>query len=126
MSKSSAPQSHVPLVEITLVDHLTRDSLLATVDTIGDDLKKAQPVHLVVDALAMTSYTSEARETFVQFARRQSDRIARFSILTDRALWRVVISAMSLASGVPMKAYASRAEFHRSLRAKLDEPRAPY
>ncbi len=121
---ASPTDTYLPTVEITLVDRLTQQSLSAALAAIEDELHRGDRVHLVVDALAMTSYTTEARELFVQFARRESGRIARFSILTDRSLWRVVISAMSLASGVPMHAYPSRAEFHRSLRADDGGPSA--
>lgn len=101
---------HVRRVTLPLSGHLSRESLDAAIGQIEDQLSMFDPCHLVVDALEMTGYTGEARQRFVDFAREHGDALGRISILTTKPLWRVVISAMSLASGKTMRPYASHEE----------------
>jgi len=115
MRPTPHPIASLRRVEMRLPERLTATSLAQSIAGILPELDPGEPVLLVVDALDIASYTAEAREDFVEFARRHTNSIERFAILTDRSLWRVVISAMSLASGMSMHAYPSRVELNRAL-----------
>ena len=91
---------------IVLTGHLTVEALaraLATVDARESSV-------LLVDAAGMTGYDNAARDRFVAWNAEARDRIKAVAIVTDRALWRVVITAMSLASRQRMQAFATRPE----------------
>ena len=60
----------------------------------------------MVDCSAMTGYDTEARVAFVDWARSNRKRLARIAIVTNNALWHMVISAMRLASSTEMKAFS--------------------
>lgn len=106
-------------LSMLLEGHLTREALDSAIVSIEPRLSVERPAVLVVDALRMTSYDGTARERFVEFAKQHRAAIKQFVILTERRLWRVVISAMSLASGMPMVVYPSREEYSQ---ARADEP----
>ena len=61
---------------------------------------------LVVDAREMTGYDVDARARFVEWNSQHRARIRRVAIITDKLAWRAVISAMSLATRQPMKAFS--------------------
>lgn len=100
--------------DIFLEGHLTREALDRAFAAFEDRLSADDPAVLVVDALSMTGYDAAARERFVEFASMHRHALAKIVILTERRLWRVVISAMSLASGMPMQVFGSRGEYGRA------------
>lgn len=72
---------------------------------------------MLVDALEMTDYSAEARAFFVDWHKRHRSQLRKVAIVTSNGFWRMVVSAMSLASGQHMKAFVST----RDARAWLDE-----
>jgi hypothetical protein len=72
---------------------------------------------MLVDVLEMTDYQPEARELFVDWHKRHRSQLSKVAIVTSNAFWRVVVSAMALASGQHMKAFDAR----RAAEAWLDE-----
>jgi hypothetical protein len=60
---------------------------------------------LLVDCLAMTDYDPDARAEFVAWNKRTKAQFDRVAIVTDKLAWRMVIAAMSLASGQTMRAF---------------------
>ncbi|MFO0684042.1 MAG: STAS/SEC14 domain-containing protein [Sandaracinus sp.] len=68
---------------------------------------------IVVDCLAMTGYDLEARHAFVAWHTRNAGRVARVAIVTTNPLHHMVIRAMSLAAGVPMRAFSVLVEAER-------------
>lgn len=95
----------LPLV-VTLRGHLTVSSLERELAPLEALLRSGHRA-LIVDASQMTSYDDEARSQFVAWNRLYKDRIGRVAIVTDRLMWRMVISAMSLAAQQEMQAFAS-------------------
>jgi hypothetical protein len=97
-------------VDIALVDlegQLTAGTLQAALRPVDDRLERDDAqIGLVVDARAMTGYEGAARELFIEWNKKNRPRIARVAIVTDRISWRMVIAAMSLASGQAMRAFA--------------------
>ncbi|HSQ66738.1 MAG TPA: STAS/SEC14 domain-containing protein [Polyangiaceae bacterium] len=65
---------------------------------------------VLVDALEMTDYDAEARTAFVAWNERTRDRIQRVAVVTEKPLWRMVISAMGVASRQKMRAFASTSD----------------
>ncbi len=87
-----------------LQGHLSREALDAALPSVSG------PCALLVDARAMTGYDLAARTRFVEWNTEHRERIRRVAIVTDKIVWRTVISAMSLASRQPMKAFADAEE----------------
>lgn len=65
---------------------------------------------LLFDATEMTGYDSDTRSRFVEFNRRAREQLCRVAVVTDNALWRMVVSAMAVASGQQMRGFASAPE----------------
>ena len=88
------------IATISLRGHLTAlvlETALASVE--------ATATGLLVDATDMTDYDAGAREAFVAWNERMRSRIARVAVITQKPLWRMVISAMGVASRQKMKAF---------------------
>lgn len=91
---------------VTLRGHLTVSALERELAPIERQLGDG-PHPVIVDASAMSGYEEDARSRFVDWSRRHRDRIAGIAIVTDRLMWRMVISAMSVASTQEMRAFDS-------------------
>jgi hypothetical protein len=98
------------VIAIELTGHLTRASLAASLAQPRAALAAAAGAHVRIDCRTMTGYDADARADFVEFMRASRAKVARVAIVTERVSWRMVISAMSLASGVSMKPFTSLAE----------------
>ncbi|HEX4513268.1 MAG TPA: STAS/SEC14 domain-containing protein [Polyangiaceae bacterium] len=59
---------------------------------------------LLIDATEMTDYERDAREAFVEWSRSRPS-IKRIAIVVNNPLWRMVISAMGIASRRDMRAF---------------------
>lgn len=97
---------------VSLRGHLTEEALGSSLARIEPALL-AERTGLVIDASQMTGYDDAARSLFVAWNARYRSRIARVAIVTDKVLWRVVISAMGLASRQEMKPFTSLSEAQR-------------
>lgn len=96
----------LPQLTVTLRGHLTADALRAELTRVEPTMK-AERNGIIVDARQMTGYDDAARDLFVDWNTRNRGRIARVAIVTDKLLWRMVISAMGLASKQEMKSFAA-------------------
>lgn len=94
-----------PYQLLTLRGHLTRGDLQASLQPVARNLL-ARRAALVVDARLMTSYDDDARALFVDWNTQHRDHIVRVAVVTERTLWRMVISAMALASQQDMRSFA--------------------
>lgn len=97
---------------VSLQGHLTEDALRSLLARIEPALL-AEPCGLVIDSTQMTGYDDAARSLFVKWNAHNRSRIARVAIVTDKVLWRVVISAMGLASRQEMRPFTSLVEAQR-------------
>jgi len=100
------------IATVQLRGHLTAlalESALSAVDS--------SATALLVEALEMTDYDAEARTAFVAWNERTRGRIQRVAIVTDKPIWRMVISAMGVASRQKMKAFDSIAAAQAWLQA---------
>jgi hypothetical protein len=104
-------------VDVAVVDlrgQLTAQTLRAALQPVHERLDRDDTkIGLVVDARAMTGYERAARDLFIHWNAENRPRIARVAIVTDRMSWRMVIAAMSLASGQAMRAFADMAHARR-------------
>lgn len=106
------PSEPYRVVQITLDGHLTRAALERSFASIAADLAtlpEGRSFDLVVDALAMTGYDADARSRFVEWNASNKKRIRRVAVVTEKALWHMVIAAMSVASGQKMRGLATQA-----------------
>jgi hypothetical protein len=95
-------------VLVQLTGHLTVSSLeRALAPVLRQVLGAALHANLLFDCQTMTGYDKAARERFIDWHRTSRGHLGRVGIVTRNSLWYVVISAMSLASGHPMKAFSS-------------------
>jgi hypothetical protein len=110
MPSSSAPSILVPVLEMELQGHLT-DTVLeaALVSVTGRLVGGTTSFRLLVDCLRMTGYDSAARALFVEWNKKHRRRIERVAVLTEKVIWHMVISAMSLASRQDMRPFTDRA-----------------
>jgi hypothetical protein len=96
---------------VVLAGHLTAPALETALEAATKRLQRASgKLHLLFDCVTMTGYERSARDRFVEWHRVGSSHIGHVAIVTRNPLWHVVVSAMSLASGRKMKAFASQAE----------------
>jgi hypothetical protein len=98
-----------PLVTVRLEGHLTRVNLAIALTQADAAMSEARDatVQLLVDCRDMTGYDADARELFVAWHKRSRAHVKRTAIVIEQPLWRVVIGAMSLASGAAMKGFES-------------------
>jgi len=93
---------------IVLNGHLTLSDLERALVPASKQLRSAAThANLLFDCLSMTGYDKAARERFVEWHRTSRGHLGRVGIVTSNSLWYVVVSAMSLAAGHPMKAFNS-------------------
>jgi len=98
----------LPTILIALKGHLTLSELERALEPTAMQLRSAATnANLLFDCLAMTGYDKAARERFVEWHRASRGHLGRVGIVTSNSLWYVVVSAMSLAAGHPMKAFNS-------------------
>jgi hypothetical protein len=91
------------IVRVELVGHLTAEKL--KVALAKAEASPAAKIALLVDCLTMTGYDGEARALFVGWHKGMQRRVTRTAIVLNQPFWRIVISAMSLASSAPMHAF---------------------
>jgi hypothetical protein len=98
-------------IVMNLSGHLTVAALNDAIRRASDSISHASgAVDLVVDAREMTDYDLAARVRFVEWNAEYRGRIRRVAILTSNLAWRMVITAMALASKQQMKAFVTMAE----------------
>ena len=97
----SSPVLTPEVPTVTFVGHLERAWLKDTLE----GLEVRTGMGLLVDCSQMTSYEREARTFFVDWHRKNREVIAAVAIVTDNMLYRMIISAMSMASGQTMRAF---------------------
>lgn len=97
-----------PTVLIELTGHLTLRALDLALARASMQLHTAaKHPNLLFDCQPMTGYDKAARDRFIDWHRTSRGSLGRVGIVTRNSLWYVVISAMSLAAGRPMKAFSS-------------------
>ena len=114
VSSSPLPGSEIVAVELT--GHLTKAALVSALDAADSALAStAERIVLLVDCRSMTGYDTEAREYFVEWNKAARARVRRLAVVTERAMWQLVVSGMALASGQAMKAFDDRYSAERWL-----------
>ena len=87
---------------------MAQTSLLS--DDLLRDLMAVGQVDVVVECRSMEGYDLDARGAFVDWNSRMRSHIAHLAVLTDRAMWKLVVSGMALASRQTMRAFPARPE----------------
>lgn len=93
---------------LRLEGHLTLESLELALASLS--VSQLRP--LLVDCTKMDSYEAAARERFVEWHREHRAVISGVAVVTDNRLWHMIVSAMSLASGQKMRAFADAEAAH--------------
>ena len=102
------------MIIVRLQGHLTEPELRSALASATKDAPERFPV--LVDCVEMTSYELEARHAFVEWNREHKGRVAQVAVVTDKSLWKMVVSAMAIASGQSMRAFGARADAEAWLR----------
>jgi hypothetical protein len=86
--------------KITLTGHLTNDTLLRELAIATEvlEMQPERPLGLLFDVLQMTGYDQEIRTSYIEWHRRHHRRLGRVAVVTTSSLWRVVVSAVGLAT----------------------------
>jgi len=95
--------SDSPIVTLTLRGHLTRTSLQIELGRAESELRAG--TSMIVDCAAMDDYDADARTLFVDWHREHRKQFGSVAVITDKRLWHMLVSAMSLASGKRMRAF---------------------
>jgi hypothetical protein len=92
--------------------HLDADLLSRRLEPLTTQIKREQEgkFGLIVDILKMTGYDQEARAHYIGWQNTYRYRIKRVAVVTDKALWRMVIAAVGLAAGGEMRSFDSEAK----------------
>lgn len=90
-----------PVLLVRLEGHLTTEVLEGALPQTDWDDRAV----MIVDCSTMTGYDGAARSEFVRWHRAHRERIAAVAVVTEKPLWHLVVSAMSLASGQQMRAF---------------------
>ena len=101
-------------VRVTLHGHLTKEQLERALGA-AEHVKGT--IGLLVDCLEMKSYDTEARAYFVDWHKKMQPHIEKTAVVLNQPVWRIVVSAMGLASNIPMTAFDTIVEAERWLRA---------
>lgn len=88
---------------IELVGHLTEPALRRALEALEKSLPESGPAGVIIDCRKMTDYDLGARHAFVDWHAKNRTRVRRVAVITENRVWWMVISAMSLAAGTPMK-----------------------
>lgn len=95
-------------IVIELEGHLTRGQMSRTLALPEQQMRDG--CVLVVNALGMSGYDAAAREAFVAWNREHRDQVVGVAVITSKPMWRLVVSAMGLASSQSMKAFENADE----------------
>ncbi len=105
------------IVEVALVGHLSKPVLASALQ------RATEPAPglfgLLCDCLGMSSYDMDAREAFVAWNRDYRERVAAVAIVTEKTLWHMVVSTMSMASGQRMRAFRKPDDARRWLESEI-------
>ncbi len=88
------------IATVSLQGHLTKPMLETALSAV-----EASATALLVDATDMTDSDAGAREAFVSWNDRMRGRVGRVAIVTGKPMWRMVITAMGMASRQKMKSF---------------------
>lgn len=95
-----------PIITIALRGELTSDTLRPQLALAEEQMEAVGgQVSLLFDCSSMTGYAPDARSEFVHWNQEHKEKVGAVAIVTDRSLWRMVISAMALASRQDMRAF---------------------
>ena len=113
---------------VGLTGHLTLASLKSALAEADAELRRGQRVALLVDCREMTGYDGDARAEFVRWNSARRLQLRAVAVVTEKALWHVVVSAMALATRQNMKAFDRLESAQRWLvrqRSSPPQPRSP-
>jgi hypothetical protein len=100
----------VRVFKIAIVGHLTVDVLGDELEAVSQGLRGTQDaVALLFDVLKMTGYDPPIRNLYIDWHTRHKQRVARVAVVTDHALWRVVVSTVGLAVRASVKTFTDPA-----------------
>ena len=105
-----------PIHTVELVDHLTVDALNRALERVA----AGPAVGLIVDCRRMTDYDADARRRFVEWHRERRGDFRAVAVVTEKSLWHMIVSAMSLASGQRMRAFDTLAEANTWLASQAE------
>lgn len=93
-------------LQVILEGKLTVDSLRSKLEPVSAQLAAGSQAAMIVDVRGMQGYTTDARTFFVDWNRSHKRQLRCVAIVTDNVVWRMVIRAMSLASGQQMRPFS--------------------
>jgi hypothetical protein len=97
----------VRVFKIEIVGHLTVPILDDELQLVAAGLGgSADSVALLFDVLKMTSYDPPIRNLYIDWHTRNKQRVAKVAVVTDHALWRMVVSTVGMAVRAQVKTFA--------------------
>jgi hypothetical protein len=102
--------------DIVVTGPLTAAAFRTRLDDVAGRFRQDGDHALLVDVLAMTSYEPVVRDDYIAWHRRHGAQLRRIAVVTNRAMWRLIVATIGLATGGTTRAFESRDEAARWLR----------
>jgi SpoIIAA-like len=99
----------VRVFTIDIVGHLTTEMLGDELERVGSGLRvTSTPSAVLFDVLQMTSYDPPIRDLYITWHGKNRDRIGRVAVVTDKSLWRMIVSKVGLAVRAQVRTFSER------------------
>lgn len=103
--------------------HLTgRVSAIELAKRLGGAVRPGGAQLVLVDCAEMIDFDPEARQLFIHWNTAHRQDIHAVAVITEHALWHLVVSTMALSSHQKMRAFVSRSAALEWLMAQLKAP----
>lgn len=107
----TSQQAH-DVVTVAFGQRLTVASLDAALAGLAPRIAAQQSFSLLVDATVLTGYDADARDSFSKWTRTHRQLVAAVAVVTRNPMYRMVVSAMAVATDQRMAAFAELNEAH--------------
>ncbi len=90
---------------IEIVGHLTVEALGDELDRVSSGMHGGD-IALLFDVLRMTGYDPPIRDLYIEWHQRNKQAIAKVAVVTDRSLWRMIVSTVGMAVRAQVRTFA--------------------
>lgn len=93
------------ILTIAIEGQLTVAGFRDQLDHAVERMRRGGELALLFDILRMSAYEPEVRDEYLRWHKRHGAGIRRVAVVTDRAMWRLVIATLGMASGGSTRAF---------------------
>jgi hypothetical protein len=96
---------------------LTVEDFGKTLRGMASQMRPGDSYAFVLDILDMESYEPEVRDLYIRWHREYGSYLKRTAVVTNKTLWRMVVSTISMATGGGTRAFGTVEEANRWVQA---------